>query len=60
MIDKDPDSLDPVQIPMVNTERCIGCGACENLCPSRPFSAIYIVGHAMHRTVEKEISYDKE
>ena len=51
MIDKDPDALDPVQIPMINTERCIGCGACENLCPARPFSAIYVEGHSMHRTV---------
>ena len=39
------------QIPVVNTERCIGCGACENLCPARPFSAIYVEGHIMHRTV---------
>jgi formate hydrogenlyase subunit 6/NADH:ubiquinone oxidoreductase subunit I len=23
-------------IPMIDTEKCIGCGACENLCPSRP------------------------
>ena len=30
---------------------CIGCGACENLCPARPFSAIYVEGHIMHRTV---------
>ena len=30
-------------------ERCIGCGACENLCPSRPFSAIYVEGHLEHR-----------
>lgn len=39
------------KIPVVNTERCIGCGACENLCPARPFSAIYVEGHIMHRTV---------
>lgn len=39
------------KIPAVNTERCIGCGACENLCPSRPFSAIYVEGHQKHRTV---------
>ena len=38
-------------IPSVDTERCIGCGACENLCPSRPFSAIYVEGHERHRIV---------
>ena len=42
----DPESL---KIPVINTERCIGCGACENLCPSRPFSAIYVEGHLEHR-----------
>ena len=36
------------KIPVINTERCIGCGACENLCPSRPFSAIYVEGHERH------------
>ncbi len=51
MIEKEPDSLDEKKIPMVNTERCIGCGACENLCPARPFSAIYVEGHTMHRSV---------
>ena len=40
-----------LKIPVVNTERCIGCGACENLCPSRPFSAIYVEGHEMHRII---------
>lgn len=40
-----------VKIPVVNTERCIGCGACENLCPSRPFSAIYVEGHERHRVI---------
>ena len=38
-------------IPAVNAERCIGCGACENLCPSRPFSAIYVEGNSEHRTI---------
>lgn len=33
----------------VNTELCIGCGACENLCPVRPLSAIYIEGHEKQR-----------
>ena len=38
-----------VLIPAVNENRCIGCGACENLCPSRPFSAIYVEGNLMHQ-----------
>ncbi len=47
------DSADPesLKIPVVNEERCIGCGACENLCPSRPFSAIYVEGHECHRMI---------
>lgn len=36
------------KIPAVNKERCIGCGACENLCPARPFSAIYVEGYDTH------------
>lgn len=51
MIPSDPDNEESVKIPAVNTERCIGCGACENLCPSRPFSAIYVEGHENHRTI---------
>lgn len=51
MVHKDPDNPDSPLIPAVNEERCIGCGACENLCPSRPFSAIYVEGHLRHRTV---------
>lgn len=37
-----------VQVPAVDNERCIGCGKCENLCPARPFSAIYVEGYDMH------------
>lgn len=40
-----------VKIPVVNTERCIGCGACENLCPTAPFSAIYVEGIENHRII---------
>lgn len=46
-----PASKDSPKVPVVNTERCIGCGACENLCPARPFSAIYVEGHERHRIV---------
>ena len=38
-------------VPMVNETRCIGCGACENLCPVRPFSAIYVEGHEVHKEI---------
>lgn len=51
MVASDPDNPDSPKIPVINTERCIGCGACENLCPSRPFSAIYVEGHVVHHTV---------
>ncbi|MBO5581488.1 MAG: 4Fe-4S dicluster domain-containing protein [Bacteroidales bacterium] len=34
--------------PVVNEELCIGCGACENLCPSRPISAITVNGRHNH------------
>lgn len=37
-----------IKIPAINEALCIGCGACENLCPSRPFSAIYVEGHMVH------------
>ena len=39
------------KIPVINVERCIGCGACENLCPARPFSAIYVEGHERHKEI---------
>ena len=51
MVPSDKDNLDSPKIPVVNEERCIGCGACENLCPTRPFSAIYVEGHENHRTI---------
>lgn len=48
MVPSDSTNPDSVKIPVVNPERCIGCGACENLCPARPFSAIYVEGHSVH------------
>ena len=51
MVHKEPGNPDSPRIPVLNVARCIGCGACENLCPSRPFSAIYVEGHQNHRTV---------
>ena len=42
---------DLLRIPVVDTEKCIGCGKCEYLCPARPFSAIYVEGHEQHREI---------
>lgn len=39
------------KVPMVNPEKCIGCGKCEQLCPASPFSAIYVEGHERHREI---------
>ena len=39
-----------VMIPSLpEANKCIGCGKCENLCPSRPFSAIYVEGNIVHQ-----------
>ncbi len=51
MVPSSPEDENSPKIPVVNVERCIGCGACENLCPARPFSAIYVEGHERHRIV---------
>ena len=48
MVHIDANDDESPKIPVIDTERCIGCGACENLCPARPFSAIYVEGHERH------------
>lgn len=50
MVHMDNDEEMPL-IPAVNESRCIGCGACEYVCPARPFSAIYVEGHEVHQTI---------
>lgn len=51
MVPSDPDDEESPYVPAVNEARCIGCGACEYLCPARPFSAIYVEGHEVHKEV---------
>ena len=48
MVHMDAEDDESPKIPVIDTERCIGCGACENLCPARPFSAIYVEGYERH------------
>ena len=51
MVPSDPDDESSPLVPAVNETRCIGCGACENLCPARPFSAIHVEGHEVHHHI---------
>jgi polyferredoxin len=51
MVSLDPDNEDSPKVPAINEAACIGCGACEYVCPSRPFSAIYVEGHEVHRKI---------
>lgn len=38
-----------VLVPVIDSMRCIGCGACEHLCPARPFTAMTLKGFSTHR-----------
>ncbi|MDR3118292.1 MAG: 4Fe-4S binding protein [Mediterranea sp.] len=48
---RDPGDNKSLKIPAVDNELCIGCGACEHLCPARPFSAIYVEGYLKHHNL---------
>ena len=51
MVKKNPEDMLSILIPAVNEDMCIGCGACENLCPARPLSAIHVEGHEVHKHI---------
>jgi hypothetical protein len=51
MVPSEPDNPESRKIPAVDESRYIGCGACETVCPARPFSAIYVEGLEVHREV---------
>ncbi|MCR4809565.1 MAG: 4Fe-4S binding protein [Prevotella sp.] len=51
MVPSDPnDDLSPY-VPAINEAACIGCGACEYVCPVRPLSAIHVEGHEVHKHI---------
>jgi ferredoxin len=51
MVKKNPEDMLSIRIPSVNEQMCIGCGACENLCPARPVAAIHVEGHLVHKDI---------
>ena len=51
MVQLDPNDEESPMVPAINEAACIGCGACEYVCPSRPFSAIFVEGHEVHRNI---------
>jgi len=40
-----------ITVPFIDKRACVGCGACENLCPVRPMPAITVKGFAEQRDV---------
>lgn len=51
MVLKDPKDAESKRIPVVDEARCIGCGACENLCPARPEAAICVEANTVHVSI---------
>ncbi len=51
MVQLDENDDESPMVPAINEAACIGCGACEYVCPSRPFSAIYVEGHEVHKKI---------
>ncbi|MGN0846894.1 MAG: DUF1893 domain-containing protein [Kiritimatiellia bacterium] len=40
------------KVPAIDKMKCIGCGACEHLCPARPLPAMTVKGFEVHREVK--------
>lgn len=52
MVPLDPEDGDSPLVPAVNEAICIGCGACEHLCPGKNGqTAIMVEGHEVHKEI---------
>ena len=50
-------------IPETNVDLCVGCGACESICPALPYLAIYVDGNPVQlkaKPVPKEEAQEVE
>jgi polyferredoxin len=52
---KSDGSVITVQLPRVDVDRCIGCGACENVCPVQDRPAIYVTNIGETRSQTNQI-----
>ena len=43
------DPSEALTIPETDPDLCVGCGACEYICPVRPYRAIYVDGLVKHQ-----------
>ena len=48
-----------LNIPVVDSELCIGCGACEHVCPADP-KAIFVEGNIIQLTAKKPVQKKQE
>ena len=48
----DPKDKSAPKVPVIDKLVCIGCGACEHLCPARPLPAMTVKGFETHREVK--------
>jgi ferredoxin len=51
---------DGLTIPTINTDICVGCGACEFICPVRPHRAIFVEGNEVHVEAKPFITETKK